>query len=355
MDFTQHLSVSYYKNIAVIDESHKIYLAQHQESHKVFVKKILDVYNADIYEYLYLHPIAGTPKILALCEEDQQLTVVEEYISGTSLADRIHSHCLSTADIVRYMIDLCDILEALHQAYPPIIHRDIKPSNIMIDCWNHAVLLDFNAAKFFSPGHTADTVLLGTMGYAAPEQYGFGASSPQTDIYSLGILLREMKHSLLAPCAAFDAAIETCTKLKAAERYSSVGELKKYMESISAPRHLLGLPTFLKGYVLPGYRSHTPWKMLLATVYYLLTLWLCAGFQVKGLHGFRLLFYKIFTLLASLSWVFSGFNYRNIQNLMPLCHDRSPFLRALGILILTLVIILFSFLILCISQELFTS
>ena len=57
-------------------------------------------------------------------------------------------------------------------------------------------LLDFNAAKFFSTSTTEDTVLLGTKGYAAPEQYGFGASTPKTDIYAVGILLNELTSSL---------------------------------------------------------------------------------------------------------------------------------------------------------------
>ena len=73
----------------------------------------------------------------------------------------------------------------------PIIHRDIKPSNIMITEQNHVVLLDFNAAKLYTNASTNDTVLLGTKGYAAPEQYGFGSSSPQTDIYAIGVLIKE--------------------------------------------------------------------------------------------------------------------------------------------------------------------
>lgn len=355
MDFTRHLAVSYYKTIAVIDEPHKIYLAQHRENHKLFVKKILDVYNAAVYEYLYLHPIAGTPKILAFCEENQQLTVIEEYISGDTLKDRIHRHSLSTSDIIRYMIDLCTVLQALHQAAPPIIHRDIKPANIMIDCWNHAVLLDFNAAKFFSPDTAADTVLLGTQGYAAPEQYGFGASSPQTDIYSLGILLREMSDSLTEPCHLFDAAIETCTKLKAAERYSSANDLRRYMESLSDAQASRRTPKRLQKYALPGYRSHTPWKMFLASLYYLIALWLSASFQVNNLRGLPLLFYKICMLSLSLSWVLSCFNYRNIQSLMPLCKHKSRIVRWLGISLLTLAIALISFVILCISQGIFTT
>lgn len=354
MDLTRHLAVSYYKTIATIDEAHKIYLAQHQETRKIAIKKILDVYNADVYKYLSLYPIAGTPKILAFCEEDHQLTVIEEYISGCTLKDKMQQHSISVSDIVRYMIDLCTILQPLHHTKPPIIHRDIKPSNIMIDCWNHAVLLDFNAAKFFSPGRTEDTVLLGTMGYAAPEQYGFGSSSPQTDIYSIGILLKELSDSLAEPCHLFDAVIETCTKLNADERYKSVNDLRKSMEMLSPVHYSRKASKGIQAYALPGYRSHSPWKMLLASIYYLFVLWISATFQVKNTFGMALFFYKVCVAGILLSWVFAYFNYKNIQNWMPLCHHKNRIVRHLGMLLLTIALVLFLFSILCTSQVFFT-
>lgn len=127
---------------------------------------------------------------------------------------------------------LCNILEALHSMTPPIIHRDIKPSNIIITSYNYAMLLDFNAAKQFSGQNESDTVLIGTPGYAAPEQYGFGSSSPKTDIYSLGIVLREMLGSItpvpdIAPILhRLNLIAERCTQMTPAARYQSVVELK---------------------------------------------------------------------------------------------------------------------------------
>ncbi len=350
MDFTRRLSVSYYKAIAVIDESHKIDLVQHQETHRIFIRKVLDVYNADLYEYLSLHPLAGTPKIIALCEENHQLTVIEEYISGSVLEDKIRQHSLSCSDMIRYMLDLCTVLQALHHTDPPIIHRDIKPSNVIIDCWNHAVLLDFNAAKFYSPDSTEDTVLLGTMGYAAPEQYGFGSSSPKTDIYALGVLLQKMSDSMPKPCHVFDDVIETCTKLNAAERYSSVHELRRHLEGLTNPAHGRRFSRGLQKYALPGFRSHTPWKMLLASVYYLFVFFFCTAFHVNGMNGPALLICYLCLLGISLSWVFSCFNYRNIQCMIPLCKHRHPVVRRFGMFILTLAIVLVSFLVLFITH-----
>lgn len=162
--------MSDYKIISALNEEHKVYLVQSALSDKVYVQKILDVYNIHVYEYLYRNPVAGIPRLINYYEDNNQLIVIEEYISGTSLQKKIDNSDLSVSDIRSYMIMLCNILEALHSMTPPIIHRDIKPSNIIITSYNYAMLLDFNAAKQFSGQHESDTVLIGTPGYAAPEQ-----------------------------------------------------------------------------------------------------------------------------------------------------------------------------------------
>lgn len=138
---------------------------------------MLDVYNLAVYAELYRNPIAGTPRIINYYEETGQLTVIEEYISGTSLQDKIRHADISPNEMLQYMLDLCTILEQLHLHNPAIIHRDVKPSNVIITSYNRAVLLDFNAAKYHTAAKDSDTILLGTQGYAAPEQYGFGQSS----------------------------------------------------------------------------------------------------------------------------------------------------------------------------------
>ena len=148
MDLDQRLAISYYKPIAAINEPHHVYLVQHQETKKIAIKKVLNVYNLAVYAELYRNPIAGTPRIINYYEEAGQLTVIEEYISGTSLQDKISHADIAPSDMLQYMLDLCAILEQLHQHNPAIIHRDVKPSNVIITSYNRAVLLDFNAAKY---------------------------------------------------------------------------------------------------------------------------------------------------------------------------------------------------------------
>lgn len=73
---------------------------------------------------------------------------------------------------------------------PPIVHRDIKPSNIILTEDGRIVLIDLNAARLDDKNRSHDTQLIGTAGFAAPEQYGFAASSPRADLYAAGILMR---------------------------------------------------------------------------------------------------------------------------------------------------------------------
>lgn len=207
MDISHRLSISYYKVITPINEPHKVYLVRHQESGRFYVKKILDVYSADVYRDLQEHPISGIPRIIDSCEDNGSLIIIEEFISGLTLRDKIDftstkpcdfetiniCDVLTIEQIGHYMINLCEILERLHSHNPPLVHRDLKPSNIMITSCDNVVLLDFNAARFYTgiDGRESDTKLLGTKGYAAPEQYGFGESSPQTDIFSVGKIIQE--------------------------------------------------------------------------------------------------------------------------------------------------------------------
>ncbi|GHO98779.1 hypothetical protein KSF_088270 [Reticulibacter mediterranei] len=84
---------------------------------------------------------------------------------------------------------LCDILEHLHSQNPPVIYRDMKPGNIILTRNEHIKLIDFSISRFFHPKHAQDTQLLGTPGFAPPEQYGTAQTDERSDIYSLAITL----------------------------------------------------------------------------------------------------------------------------------------------------------------------
>ena len=335
MDFSKRLSMSYYKEIAVLNNGHNVCLVQHQETQKIYVRKILDVYNSGIYHHLQSVKVDGIPKIIEFHEENSVLTLVEEYISGETLQDKINAHSLTLTEICIYMEELCTILAKLHRLNPPIIHRDIKPENIIITSCNHVVLIDFNAAKYFTDINTPDTILLGTKGYAAPEQYGFGSSTQQTDIYALGVLLKEMVSSIRTSTQTFDNIIEKCMQINPADRFVSVSELQKKLPArpITSNTHFRKIE-FWKSLIPPGFRTGSPWHMIIASIVYLFIFALCLQLEVENSSSIVLWIERIFCLLIFLSIIFTSTNYLNIQKMLPLCQNKFLILRFLGIIIL---------------------
>ncbi|MCL1852190.1 MAG: serine/threonine protein kinase [Peptococcaceae bacterium] len=115
-----------------------------------------------------------------------QIVIIEEYIEGLTLYDHVKQNkVLSLQEAVSLTLDLCEVVSYLHTQNPPIIHRDIKPNNI-IYANNSIKLIDFNIARTYSPGKESDTVYMGTVGYAPPEQFGFGQTDMRSDIFSIG-------------------------------------------------------------------------------------------------------------------------------------------------------------------------
>lgn len=354
MDINQ-IALSQYKTVASINEEHNIFLVQNIQTNQFFVKKILDVYNLDIYKLLMRHPVSGTPQIMVCTQVNGQLIIIEEYLSGTSLDTIIHARNYTFYDIIHYMIELCNILEQFHNLETPIIHRDIKPSNIIVDKHNHILLLDFNAAKFYNASAANDTMLLGTPGYASPEQYGFGSSSPLSDIYSIGIIMKEMLSGISESSKDLESIADCCTKLDPKARFRNIQVLKQALMSISAnPAHCDTPRTPVTNHssnehnrtdrnlspkknipwLPPGFRSLTPWKMFLATWYYLLMT--TSAIAMKSTGG-PIIFVITFCLCGFIVLTLPPFvfcNYLNIQNLFPLCKSDNPFIKITGMILL---------------------
>ena len=112
------------------------------------------------------------------------------------------------------------------------VHRDIKPENVILR-GGDAVLIDFDAARIHKPQAETDTQVLGTTGFAAPEQYGLGQSDARTDIYSLGVLMNVMltgQHpSKKLAEGRIGRIIQRCTQVNPAKRYQTVLHLMEVL------------------------------------------------------------------------------------------------------------------------------
>jgi eukaryotic-like serine/threonine-protein kinase len=136
------------------------------------------------------HP--SIPKIYDYFTNEERSYLVLEYIQGKDLEMILEETVgfLSEDQVVRWAIELCDVLQYLHDHKPePIVFRDMKPSNVMINIQNHVVLIDFGIAKIFKSGQKG--TMIGTEGYSPPEQYR-GESNNQADIYALGATLHHL-------------------------------------------------------------------------------------------------------------------------------------------------------------------
>ena len=134
------------------------------------------------------HP--GLPKVTDHFDERGKHYLVMDYVQGVSLDKRLEQspRGLPEAEVRAILGDLCEAFEYLHSRTPPVIFRDLKPANVMLQPSGKAKVIDFGTARFFKAGQTKDTHLLGTPGYAAPEQYGKQGqqSDARSDVYTLG-------------------------------------------------------------------------------------------------------------------------------------------------------------------------
>ena len=168
------------------------------------------------------------PVIYDIEEDDISICIIEEYISGKSLRSYINdTDNIKTNEICDIAVKLCDILEYLHNCDNEIIHLDIKPDNIIIDEHNNVKLIDFGSSIHKTGLQQADMI---SPGYAAPEQYGGKELTYQTDIYSVGMVLKFMADSNSAVHNKLYPVINKCTRHNQYRRYKNVKALRRELE-----------------------------------------------------------------------------------------------------------------------------
>ena len=179
--------------------------------------------NGEVYRKLLSVSCPNLPKIMEAAEREGMVAVLEEYIQGDSLAFLLAGACLTPAEARKITFQLCNALWVLHSL--GAVHRDIKPENVIVR-GSEAILIDFDASRVFKSGTNQDTQILGTTGYAAPEQYGITQTDERADIYSLGVLLNIMltgKHpSKELASGKLGRIVQKCTMMNPKKRYKSV-------------------------------------------------------------------------------------------------------------------------------------
>lgn len=136
------------------------------------------------------HP--AIPKIYDYFAEGGRIYLILEFVEGENLEKILEAAPgpLEEEQVVRWAIQICDVLSYLHNHQPePIVFRDMKPSNVMINLNERIVLIDFGIARIFELDQKG--TMIGTEGYSPPEQYR-GVADPRGDVYALGATMHHL-------------------------------------------------------------------------------------------------------------------------------------------------------------------
>ena len=191
----------------------------------------------EVYKKLINVSCKNLPEIIKSEESAEFTAVLEEYIYGDTLFDVLRGETLSKKETIEIAVQICEALEILHKI--GAVHRDVKPENIIIR-GNEAVLIDFDAARIVDSDKSTDTQILGTTGYASPEQYGLSQTDARSDIYSLGVVINVMltgEHpSRKLVEGTLGEIVQKCTMINPDMRYQSAEELKRALVEAEKPK-----------------------------------------------------------------------------------------------------------------------
>lgn len=219
--------LSLYTTVAVLraTEHGKVELVESSLDGMRYIKKIYPSDKRDVFRVLAEIKNPHIPEIKEIFFGTDTV-IVEQYVAGETVEQYLEQHRgFKKAEVKRIFEDLLDAVDVLHKNN--IVHRDIKPGNIIIRPDGRAVLLDYGIARLYTKKQTTDTERLGTVGYAAPEQFGFAQSDFRTDLYGLGRTMEKLFTVSEVP-GSVAGAVAQCVKFDPDRRFQSVEEIRRY-------------------------------------------------------------------------------------------------------------------------------
>lgn len=230
----------------------------------IYTLKKIHLEDSDIYKKLMSIDNDNIARVIELTVEDGDFFAVCEYVNGVTIRQKFEKDgAFSDDEVKRIITAVCTGLESVHNA--GLVHRDITPNNIMLTDDGKVKIIDFGISRIRKYNASADTEILGTHGYAAPEQYGFGQTSAKTDIYAVGALINYMKTGALpnekSISGSLGKIVEKCTRMDENERYENIRKLKWDINGRGFLRHILSY--------VPGFGKGILYRELLACIYYI--------------------------------------------------------------------------------------
>lgn len=331
--------------IKSIKENCKICLVKDSVDGHLYIKReYFDKVSMSVYKTLAHIKHKHLPKIFHFIEFENGFVVIEEYIHGESLKEKLAKKLLlSESQVLDYSLQLCEILEILHEINQPIIHRDIKPANIL--CSNDGIikLIDFDAAKEYKDLSIEDTVTLGTKAYAAPEQFGYSKTDNKTDIYCLGATMFQLltgviyvpKENLNLYNGKLKQVIKRCVQIDPGNRYNSMADLKKDLEVCAGIRRRI--------HVFPDLKTSSPYKKAILGVFYIIATLMVAIITFANLYDITGGIFEIAQTYFAIVLMFIIpyaliCNIFGIRDMIPLFHKKTIIHYIIGIAITMLLL-----------------
>lgn len=210
-------------------ERGEVSLIRHRDSGARFIFRHFSG-NSEVYQKLLNISCPHLPQIMDVGEKEGKTALLEEYVQGDTLGEVLEGGFLSTSEAKQITRQLCQALWVLHSM--DVVHRDVKPDNVIIR-GKEAVLIDFDASRIYKNALQEDTQILGTTGFAAPEQYGLSQSDGRADIYALGVLLNIMltgEHpSRKLASGRMGRIVQRCTMMSPSKRYKDIRYLMEIL------------------------------------------------------------------------------------------------------------------------------
>ena len=227
MNFTMEYYLLKYEELSVLSDTKKCRtsLMRNKDTGELVVKKEMGKESFSVYSLLKSIKNKNLIKVLECFRDEDKTIEIEEYVNGKRLDDYFREKKATLEQVVDVGIALCEGLAPMHKLN--LVHRDIQPKNIIITNEGSLKIIDFDISRKENENATHDTTLLGTVGYAAPEQYGFAQTTNRSDIYSIGAVLKE-----LSSFSELDKIIAKCMEMDPANRYENVEQLENELEKV---------------------------------------------------------------------------------------------------------------------------
>lgn len=176
-------------------------------------------------------------EIFDILEDQEFVYFVMEYVEGYTLRELLKTgRRFSCQQTIHMGLQICDVLEYIHGQKKPVVYGDLKPENLMLEKNGRVVLIDFGASRVWKKEKGVSC--WGTEKYASPEQKaGNETVDIRSDLYSLGIILREMLYGDDLPeeeswsQLLMDSVIEKCTRENPKERYQKIQDVRNALEN----------------------------------------------------------------------------------------------------------------------------